>query len=209
MYFEHHRHMPCRRCSNYIFIPDLTHGFNGLGKENCKTGRETSVFWDLTRLIAGVGRYFIMLITCPVGAFVNFLHIPLNLYGPESDSHMFNICSYPRPWVWNVKRLYFTCHLHHLWDIYILIYDCCRHALLGAIDLSSVRHMLVHCSKLCRKPLCKKHLICISHSNTILDISSALHLFHRCRLFWFLTCFGLYIWLSHPGPVTHMCECTG
>ena len=25
------------RCSNYIFILDLTHGFNGLGKDNCKT----------------------------------------------------------------------------------------------------------------------------------------------------------------------------
>ena len=31
----------CRRCSNYIFIFDLTPGFTGLGKENCKTRRET------------------------------------------------------------------------------------------------------------------------------------------------------------------------
>ena len=30
-----------RRCFNYIFILDLTPGFNGLGKENCKTRRET------------------------------------------------------------------------------------------------------------------------------------------------------------------------
>ena len=30
----------CRRCSNYIFILDLTPGFNGLGKNNCKTRRE-------------------------------------------------------------------------------------------------------------------------------------------------------------------------
>ena len=30
-----------RRCSNYIFILDWTHGFNGLGKDNCKTGQET------------------------------------------------------------------------------------------------------------------------------------------------------------------------
>ena len=27
----------CRRCSNYIFILDLTPGFTGLGKDNCKT----------------------------------------------------------------------------------------------------------------------------------------------------------------------------
>ena len=27
----------CQHCSNYIFILDLTPGFNGLGKDNCKT----------------------------------------------------------------------------------------------------------------------------------------------------------------------------
>ena len=41
----------CRRCSNYIFILDLTHGFNRLGKDNCKTGRESLKFWNLVRLI--------------------------------------------------------------------------------------------------------------------------------------------------------------
>ena len=30
----------CRRCSNYIFIIDLTPGFNGLGKDNCKTSKK-------------------------------------------------------------------------------------------------------------------------------------------------------------------------
>ena len=30
-----------RRCSNYFFILDLTTGFNGLGKDNFKTRRET------------------------------------------------------------------------------------------------------------------------------------------------------------------------
>ena len=34
-----------------LFILDLTHGFNGLGKDNCKTRRETFKFWDLRRLI--------------------------------------------------------------------------------------------------------------------------------------------------------------
>ena len=33
-----------RRCSNYIFILDITPGFNGLGKDNHKTRRETSKF---------------------------------------------------------------------------------------------------------------------------------------------------------------------
>ena len=36
----------CRRCSNYIFLPDLTPGFNGLGKDNCKPRRETFEFRD-------------------------------------------------------------------------------------------------------------------------------------------------------------------
>ena len=47
----------CRRCSNYIFILNLTPGFNGLGKDNCKTRLETFVFWDWVRLILETWRY--------------------------------------------------------------------------------------------------------------------------------------------------------
>ena len=46
-----------RRCSNCIFI-DLTPGFNGLGKDNCKTRQETFKFWDLVCLILEILRYF-------------------------------------------------------------------------------------------------------------------------------------------------------
>ena len=46
----------CRRCSNYIFILDLTHGFIGLSKDNCKTRRETFRFGDLVRLILDILR---------------------------------------------------------------------------------------------------------------------------------------------------------
>ena len=46
----------CRRCSNYIFIPDLTSGFNELGEDNCKTRRGTFKFWDLC-LILEIWRY--------------------------------------------------------------------------------------------------------------------------------------------------------
>ena len=35
-----------RCCSNYIFILDLTPGFNRLGKYNCKTRWETFKFWE-------------------------------------------------------------------------------------------------------------------------------------------------------------------
>ena len=44
----------CRYCSNYIFILGLTPGFNGLGKVNCKTKRETSKFWNLVSYIRGL-----------------------------------------------------------------------------------------------------------------------------------------------------------
>ena len=36
----------CRRCSNYIFILDFTPDFNGLGKDNAKTRRETYKFLE-------------------------------------------------------------------------------------------------------------------------------------------------------------------
>ena len=45
------------RCSNYIFIIDLTPDLNGLGKDNCKTIQETFKFWNLVRLILEVERY--------------------------------------------------------------------------------------------------------------------------------------------------------
>ena len=40
-----------RRCSNYIFIFDITPGFSALDKVNCKTRPELFKFWDLMRLI--------------------------------------------------------------------------------------------------------------------------------------------------------------
>ena len=49
----------CRRCSNHIFILNLTHGFNGSGKDNYKMRREAFKFWDLVRLILMTLRYFI------------------------------------------------------------------------------------------------------------------------------------------------------
>ena len=46
----------CRRCSNYIFILNLTPGFNGLSEDNCKRIQETFKFWDLVWLILEVLR---------------------------------------------------------------------------------------------------------------------------------------------------------
>ena len=41
----------CWWCSNFIFILDLTPGFNGLGKDKCKMRQETYNFGDLVWLI--------------------------------------------------------------------------------------------------------------------------------------------------------------
>ena len=43
-------------CFNYIFILDLTPGFNGLGKEYYKTRRDTFKFWDFVWFILEVLR---------------------------------------------------------------------------------------------------------------------------------------------------------
>ena len=48
--------------SNYIFILNLTPGFNGLGKDNYKMRRETFDFWDLVCLISEVWQYISILI---------------------------------------------------------------------------------------------------------------------------------------------------
>ena len=49
--------IPCQRCSNYIFILDLTPDFIRLGKDKCKTRRETFKFGDLVRFILEILRY--------------------------------------------------------------------------------------------------------------------------------------------------------
>ena len=46
----------CRRYSNYIFILDLTPGFNGLGKGKYTTMWEEFKFWDFVRLLLKVSR---------------------------------------------------------------------------------------------------------------------------------------------------------
>ena len=43
-----------RRCSNYLFILDLTQGFYGFDKDNWKTRRETFKFRDFVRLILDI-----------------------------------------------------------------------------------------------------------------------------------------------------------
>ena len=47
----------CRRCSNYIFILNLTPGFNGSCKDNYKMQREAVKFWDSACLILEILRH--------------------------------------------------------------------------------------------------------------------------------------------------------
>ena len=47
----------CQCCSNYIFILDLTHGFNRLCKGNCKTRWEKIKFRDLVCHILEIWQY--------------------------------------------------------------------------------------------------------------------------------------------------------
>ena len=51
------RSIACRRCSNDIFILDLTPGINGLAENNCNRRQETFKFWDLVWLILDIWRY--------------------------------------------------------------------------------------------------------------------------------------------------------
>ena len=57
----------CRRCSNYIFILNLTRGFKGLAKGNCKMRWQSLKFSDLVRLILEILRYML----CSISLFCN------------------------------------------------------------------------------------------------------------------------------------------
>ena len=51
----------CQRCSIFIFILNLTPSFSGLGKDSCKTRRETFKFRDLVHLIVETLQYVFIL----------------------------------------------------------------------------------------------------------------------------------------------------
>ena len=48
----------CRRCSNCIFVLDLTPCFTGLGRSTCKTRREAFKCWELVCLFLEVWRHY-------------------------------------------------------------------------------------------------------------------------------------------------------
>ena len=67
----------CRRCSNYIFILDLTPSFGGLGKVNCKTRCEAFKFWDLVPLISR--NFTVYIYTQTFMAFISEYHFEIKL----------------------------------------------------------------------------------------------------------------------------------
>ena len=69
----------CWRCSNHIFVLDLTPGFNRLGKDNCRTSPETFQFWHLVRLILESWRYSHFRWKLPNGMSVGQAHFCLVL----------------------------------------------------------------------------------------------------------------------------------
>ena len=85
----------CRRSSNYVIIPDLTPGFNGLSKGNCKMRWETFKLWDLECLILEVWQCIIswystksMWLLLIFRENLNFLITPCQHYAwrwPEND----------------------------------------------------------------------------------------------------------------------------
>ena len=48
--------------SNYTFIFDLTPGFNGLGKDNCKTRQKSFKLCNLMRLMLNILRYVLWIL---------------------------------------------------------------------------------------------------------------------------------------------------
>ena len=72
----------CRRCSNYIFVLDLTPGFNGLGKDNSKTRRKIHKCWDLVPLLLEIWRC-IMLMGCfiTLGELPQWIFVQLQIRG--------------------------------------------------------------------------------------------------------------------------------
>ena len=59
------------RYSNYIFILDLTHGFNIMNKGNCKARRDAFKFLDLVRLILKILRYILLCCVLEIAQFFN------------------------------------------------------------------------------------------------------------------------------------------
>ena len=102
-----------RRCSNYIFIVNLTPSFNGLGKDNYTTRGQIFNFGDLVRCILDVWWY------CSSGR---------NTLWPIQNSHHFAqhiikyMCLYENIYIYIYSDIVVMTHLtiSHHWFMYWL-----------------------------------------------------------------------------------------
>ena len=113
----------CRRCSNCIFILDLTSGFNGLDRDNSKTKLKSLKFWDLVHIILEIIRYSYYFIINP-----GFLEISNEMFSTKKPrKKMGNLFHAPKSYV---------CHFIaiHQFQIGVVIR---RHLNQSKIDLSA------------------------------------------------------------------------
>ena len=157
----------CRRCSNYIVILNLTHGFNRLGKDSCKSRRETSVFGDWVRLILEIWRYIIY---------------PINILRPGKNGRYFSKdilsagswllnfkWSFTEIWSWVSNWKYDRIILDNVGMKYWRIYGSLGNAL---IKRAYICCALCHCNDIGR-PSCMRLVTYIINTNnkpTSLDL---------------------------------------
>ena len=103
----------CRRCSNYIFILNLTPGFNGLSKDNYKMRREAFKFWDLVRLILETLRYSIeptissawSPYDCPLLKDADNLHVSSSMFVFDNAFHYLQMHCLALQWLLSLRQM--------------------------------------------------------------------------------------------------------
>ena len=116
----------CWHCSNYIFIIYLTPGFNGLGKDNCKTRWETFKFWYLVHLILeilheischSISHPHIWAVVCKLWVFGGKLTI---ITGAHFNTPIFHVSQMPYTYIPHEKTCtsMSLCELHILKDLW-------------------------------------------------------------------------------------------
>ena len=86
-----------RRCSNYIFILDLTPGFFGLGKDNCKTRRETFNFENFGA--SHIRGFMVLTVDSPYPAAEFFFFMMTSLSLGAGNSPVTSEFPSQRPWL--------------------------------------------------------------------------------------------------------------
>ena len=79
---------PAGTAPTYIFILNLTPGFNGLGKENCKTRWETFNLYDLVQLILEIHGTSQELCTCGICIYMHIFAQCTHIFCHYRNSHI-------------------------------------------------------------------------------------------------------------------------